>query len=62
MTHSKDVVYWGRLGIRQEILLVGLIMLAGAVLRLFAFVEIGDGTLRFVGTCGQLFDEAETIV
>ncbi len=61
MALAEDKVYWGRLGIKQEVLLVALIMLAGAVLRLFAFAEIGDGTLRFVGTCGQLFDEAKPL-
>ncbi|WP_447986176.1 ArnT family glycosyltransferase [Nitrospira sp. Nam74] len=61
MAISEDKVYWGRLGIKQEVLLVTLIMLAGAVLRLFAFAEISDGTLRFVGTCGQLFDEAKPL-
>jgi hypothetical protein len=61
MALSEDRVDWGRLGIKQEALLVVLIMLAGAVLRLFAFAEISDGTLRFVGTCGQLFDEAKPL-
>jgi hypothetical protein len=61
MALSEDIVCWGRIGIKQEVLLVALIMLAGAVLRLFAFAEISNGTLRFVGTCGQLFDEAKPL-
>jgi hypothetical protein len=61
MSLSEDIVCVRRLGIKQEVLLVFLIMLAGAVLRLFAFIEISDGTLRFVGTCGQLLDEAQPL-
>src|SRR6476469_1929702 len=61
MTNSSNISHRGGLGIKQEILVVILIMLVGAVLRLFAFAEISDGTLRFVGTCGQLIDEAKPL-
>lgn len=61
MAVAEDIGYKGGLGIKQEVLLVALIMLVGAMLRLFAFTEISNGTLRFVGTCGQLFDEARPL-
>ena len=41
--------------------MVALILLGGAVLRLFAFTDFSDGTFHFVGTCGQLFDEAKPL-
>jgi hypothetical protein len=61
MTHSNDSSYWGRLEIKDEVLLVALILLAGAVLRLFAFTDFSNGTFHLVGTCGQLIDEAKPL-
>jgi len=61
MAYSNDSSYWDQLGIKAEILLVALILLAGAVLRLFAFTDFTNGTLKFVGTCGQLIDEAKPL-
>jgi Dolichyl-phosphate-mannose-protein mannosyltransferase len=46
----------------KNVLLLVLIVLGAALLRLFQFADFSGGTIRFAGTCGQLFDEVKPLV
>lgn len=51
-----------RMRANQTVLLLALIMVGAALLRLFQFADFSGGTIRFAGTCGQLFDEVKPLV
>src|SRR5216117_3146 len=61
MMKAGSIPYSERIGIKQELLLIALILLAASLLRLFAFADLSNGMLQLVGTCGQLFDEAKPL-
>jgi len=51
-----------RMRVDTTVWLLALIVLGAALLRLFQFADFSGGTIRFVSTCGQLFDEVKPLV
>jgi hypothetical protein len=41
---------------------LAMVLIVAAGIRLFPFVELTNGAIRFEGTCGQLIDEVKPIV
>lgn len=55
-------VVGSRMGVNKTVLLLVLIVMAAASLRLFEIADFSGGTIRFVGTCGQLLELVEPLV
>ena len=54
--------WYSRMTMNKNVLWLALIMAVATLLRLFPFTDFSMGTIRFEGTCGQLFDEVKPLV
>jgi hypothetical protein len=48
--------------VNRDVAWLVVILLSAALLRLFMFAEVNNGSITFVGTCGQLLDEVKPLV